>query len=69
MALAHAFGPLGLRRIEADIDPRNAPSCTLAERMGFVREGLLRERWRVADELQDSALYGLLARDWRARPG
>lgn len=67
LALAHAFDALGLRRIEADIDPRNSASCVLAERLGFVREGLLRERWCVADELQDSALYGLLARDWRAR--
>jgi RimJ/RimL family protein N-acetyltransferase len=67
LALAHAFGSLGLRRVEADIDPRNSASCVLAERMGFVREGVLRERWQVAGELQDSAMYGLLARDWRAR--
>ena len=67
LALAHAFDALDLRRIEADIDPRNSASCALAERMGFVREGVLHERWCVADELQDSALYGLLARDWRAR--
>lgn len=66
LALAHAFDTLGLRRIEADIDPRNTASCALAERMGFVREGVLRERWQVAGELQDSAIYGLLARDWRA---
>ena len=43
--LGHAFDGLGLRRVEADIDPRNAASCRLAERMGFIREGLLRERW------------------------
>lgn len=65
LALAHAFDTLGLRRVEADIDPRNTRSCGLAERMGFVREGVLRERWLVADALQDSAMYGLLARDWR----
>lgn len=64
LALAHAFDTLGLRRVEADIDPRNSASCGLAERMGFMREGVLRERWLVAGELQDSALYGLLARDW-----
>lgn len=67
LALAHAFSGLGLRRIEGDIDPRNTASCALVERLGFVREGLLRERWLVAGELQDSAMYGLLARDWRAR--
>lgn len=66
LALAHAFDGLGLRRIEADIDPRNAASCALVERLGFEREGLLRERWHVAGELCDTALYGLLARDWLA---
>ena len=61
--LAHAFGALGLRRLEADVDPRNAASCRLLVALGFSREGLLRERWLVAGETCDSALYGLLARD------
>lgn len=65
--LEHGFGPLGLHRVEADIDPRNAASARSLERLGFVREGLLRERWIVAGEVSDSALYGLLAREWRAR--
>ena len=69
MVLGHAFDTLGLRRIEADIDPRNASSCKLVERMGFAREGLLRGRWCVAGEVSDSALYGLLAFEWRATEG
>ncbi|RNF85937.1 GNAT family N-acetyltransferase [Montanilutibacter psychrotolerans] len=64
LAIAHAFDVLELRRIEADIDPRNGPSCRLIERLGFHREGLLRERWQVAGDLQDSAIYGLLAHEW-----
>lgn len=59
-ALVWAFGPLGMMRIEADVDPRNLPSCRLLDRLGFKREGLLRERWRVAGDVQDTALYGLL---------
>lgn len=72
LVLGHAFEALALRRLEADVDPRNAASCALVERLGFEREGLLRERWHVAGELCDTALYGLLARDWlaaRQRPG
>lgn len=61
--LAHAFEALQLRRIEADIDPRNSASCRLVERLGFVQEGLLRARWNVAGEICDSAIYGLLAQD------
>ncbi|RKE39945.1 RimJ/RimL family protein N-acetyltransferase [Paraburkholderia sp. BL23I1N1] len=64
--IEHAFDTLSLRRIEADIDPRNAASARLLERLGFAREGLLRERWIVGDEVSDSALYGLLERDRRA---
>ncbi len=67
LVLDFAFDTLGLRRIEADIDPRNASSRNLAERLGFVREGLLRERWKIAGEVCDTAMYGLLAKDWRAR--
>ena len=62
--LAYAFGDLGLRRLEADVDPRNAASIALLERLGFRREGHLRERWMVAGEVQDSLFYGLLRREW-----
>lgn len=63
LALGHAFDVLELRRVEADVDPRNLPSCKLLERLGFKREGLLRERWNVNGEICDTALYGLLARE------
>ncbi len=63
----YAFGPLGLRRLEADTDPRNEASLRALDRLGFVREGLLRERWQVGDEISDTALLGLLARHWSAR--
>jgi RimJ/RimL family protein N-acetyltransferase len=56
-----------LNRIEADIDPLNRASARVLERQGFVMEGLLRERWIVGDLKSDSALYGLLARDYEAR--
>lgn len=65
--LRHAFGTLGLHRLEADIDPRNEASARSLQRLGFRPEGLLRERWIVGDEVSDSALYGLLERDWHWR--
>ena len=68
LILRYLFDELGLRRIEADADPRNAASCRLLEKLGFVREGLLRERWHVNGEICDTALYGLLGRDFIARP-
>jgi RimJ/RimL family protein N-acetyltransferase len=65
--IAHAFDTLNLNRIEADIDARNLASARLLERLGFIREGLLRERWIVADEVSDSVIYGLLASDYWAK--
>ncbi len=61
------FDALNLHRVEADIDPRNAASARVLERLGFQHEGHLRERWIVAGEISDSGLYGLLAREWKAR--
>ena len=61
------FEHLDLNRVEADIDPRNTPSARALERLGFVREGHLRERWIVAGEVCDSWIYGLLASEWKAR--
>jgi ribosomal-protein-alanine N-acetyltransferase len=65
--VAFAFDPVGLRRLEAEIDPRNTASARLLERLGFAREGLLRERWDTKGEISDSGLYGLLRTEWRGR--
>lgn len=62
-----AVDTLGVHRLEADIDPRNQRSIQLVERLGFRREGLLPERYRVAGEVQDTVLYGLLAPWWKER--
>jgi RimJ/RimL family protein N-acetyltransferase len=62
-----AFGTVGLRRLEAEIDPRNEASARLLERVGFVKEGHLRQRWDTKGEVSDSALYGLLRSDWAER--
>jgi RimJ/RimL family protein N-acetyltransferase len=64
--IGHAFGTLAMRRLEADVDPRNLRSLRTLEALGFCREGLLRERWLVNGEIQDSVLLGLLRTEWQA---
>ena len=64
--LDHAFGVLDLNRIEADTDPNNTGALATLERLGFEREGLLRERWIVGGKVSDSAFFGLLRSRWRA---
>jgi RimJ/RimL family protein N-acetyltransferase len=63
--IVHAFDVMNFRRLEADVDPRNAASIRTLERLGFQREGFLRERWHVCGELQDAFFYGLLKREWK----
>jgi RimJ/RimL family protein N-acetyltransferase len=67
LLVGFAFDTLELRRVEADVDPRNEASLRLVERLGFVREGYLRERWLLGGEIQDAVLFGLLRREWMAR--
>jgi len=62
-----AFTELELHRLAADADPRNQRSLQLLGAVGFVREGLQRESYFVADEWQDAVLFGLLRREWQAR--
>ena len=64
-----AFSRLGLRRLEADVDPRNIASLRLLERFGFKREGLLRERYCMNAELQDAVILALLEREWAEADG
>jgi len=62
--LTYAFQEMKLRRVEADVDPRNGASIKTLERLGFQKEGFLRERWHVGGEIQDALFYGLLEREW-----
>jgi [ribosomal protein S5]-alanine N-acetyltransferase len=58
--LRAAFDGMGLRRIEAEVNTRNAASAKLLVRLGFTKEGLLRKRWVVKGQTEDVEVYGLL---------
>ncbi len=59
-----AFGSMGLRRLEAEVDTRNLQSALLLRRLGFTKEGLLRQRWVSKGEAKDFEMYGLLRNEW-----
>lgn len=65
----YGFGKLALRRIWAEIFAGNEASLRLFEKVGFRREGTLREHAFHGGRWLDSHIYGLLAREWRAARG
>lgn len=58
-----ALAELGLRRVELRIDPENLASIRVAERCGYVREGVLRSLHFKEDLRSDTAVYSLLPSD------
>jgi RimJ/RimL family protein N-acetyltransferase len=66
------FRVQGLHKITGECDARNAASAGLMERLGFTREGRLRQQTWIKGEWTDDLIYGLLAEEWisgrRAQP-
>ena len=61
----HAFSRMGLRRLEAEVNPANVRSAQLLVSLGFVHEGLRRQRWASKGPAYDVAAYGLLSHEWQ----
>ena len=65
--LGHAFATMRLRRIEAEVDVRNRASSRVLGRLGFRREGVLRQRWFTKGEARDVEIHALLRDEWASR--
>ena len=65
--IEYGFEDMGLNRIEAFVSPDNIPSVKLMDRFGFVKEGVLREHYKVLDDMMDSVAYALLKSEYRAK--
>ena len=57
---------LGLHRVELRATTDNTRSRSVAERLGFAEEGVLREAAAFAGGPRDVVVDGLLVHDWRA---
>lgn len=66
--IGYAFDEWKLNRVEIRCATGNARSAAVPERLGFVREGTLREAQFLHDRFHDLYVYGMLAREWRVRP-
>jgi ribosomal-protein-alanine N-acetyltransferase len=65
--LAIAYRGLRLHRVEANIQPSNAPSIALVQRAGFTREGYSRRYVKIAGRWRDHERWAMLVEDWRAQ--
>jgi ribosomal-protein-alanine N-acetyltransferase len=59
------FANMELNRIEAQVHPSNAASLRSVERLGFKREGLLRQVGFWGGKYHDMYQYSLLQEEWR----
>jgi RimJ/RimL family protein N-acetyltransferase len=67
LQLTYAFEELGATRVALKTDGRNERSQRAIERIGGVREGVLRRHIRMPDGfMRDTVYYSILADEWPA---
>ena len=58
------FRETNLHRVYATVSVENAASIRLLERLGFTREGVMREHYLIQGRRVDEVIYGLLRHEW-----
>jgi RimJ/RimL family protein N-acetyltransferase len=67
LLLRHAFETLGANRVQLKTDLRNLRSQRAIERLGAVREGVLRKYQVMGDGfVRDTVMYSITAPEWPA---
>ncbi len=65
LLLTHAFETLGMQRVQLKTDNLNIRSQRAIEKLGAVREGVLRRHQRRQDgSLRDTVMYSVTADEW-----
>ncbi len=69
LVLRHAFERLKLHRVEANIQPINAPSIALVRRAGFSLEGYSPRYLKVCGRWRDHERWAITREDWKTKKG
>jgi len=67
-AVDFCFRELEMNRIGAEAYATNPRSVRLLEKVGFRREGVMREHYLIQGRRVDEIIYGLLRHEWEAHP-
>ncbi|RIW37266.1 N-acetyltransferase [Bacillus salacetis] len=65
----HAFEGLELNKVEINMSEQNARSIAVAERLGFKREGLIRDFEFLNGLYHNRFIYGMLRKEWAVLAG
>jgi ribosomal-protein-alanine N-acetyltransferase len=66
LVLDFVFRTIGVHRLEARAAVQNARGNRALQKIGAVREGILRHSLQCRDQFFDQALYAILDSDWNA---
>ncbi|MCK4439562.1 GNAT family N-acetyltransferase, partial [Candidatus Bathyarchaeota archaeon] len=62
--LDYSFGKMGMNRTQAIIDSKNIRSIKVVRRLGFKKEGVLRENSYFNGQFRDEVCFSLLKNEW-----
>lgn len=63
--LTYGFEKMKLNRIQAIIDSENTRSMNVMSRLGFRKEGVLRQRSFFKGKFRDDVIFSLLEEEWK----
>jgi ribosomal-protein-alanine N-acetyltransferase len=62
--IEYGFSKMNLHRMEALVGTQNIPSLRLMEKYNFIKEGVLRQHYYIANNYEDSVMFSKLYEEY-----